>query len=69
MKKEILILGGGIGGQVAANILGKEIGRKHHVVLIDRKKEFVFSPSLLWFILGQRTPQDITRPISRLAKK
>jgi nucleoside-diphosphate-sugar epimerase len=43
--KTILILGGGIGGHVAANVLRKQIAREHRVILVDRKRDYVFSPS------------------------
>ena len=34
--KQILILGGGIGGLVAANELRKKLGREHKIILIDK---------------------------------
>jgi sulfide:quinone oxidoreductase len=49
---QILILGGGIGGQVASNLLGKELGKKHDIVLVDRKTQYDFSPSFLWVTMG-----------------
>ena len=67
--KTILILGGGIGGQVAANLLRKEISRDHRVVLIDRKPDAVFAPSLLWLIVGKRELHQIRRPIASLSRK
>ncbi|NKE70144.1 NAD(P)/FAD-dependent oxidoreductase [Candidatus Manganitrophus noduliformans] len=67
--KTILILGGGIGGQVAANLLRKKIARDHRVILIDRKREYVFSPSLLWLMVGQRKLEQIRRPLESLARK
>ena len=67
--KTILILGGGIGGQVAANLLRKKIARDHRVILIDRKREYVFSPSLLWLMVGRRKPEQIRRPLESLARK
>lgn len=67
--KTILILGGGIGGQVAANVLRKQVAREHRIVLIDRKREYVFSPSLLWLMVGQRRLEQICRPLDLLSRK
>lgn len=67
--KTILILGGGIGGHVAANVLRKHIARDHEVILVDRKREYVFSPSLLWLIVGKRKLEQISRPLDLLKFK
>ncbi len=67
--KTILILGGGIGGQVAANRLRRLLGREHRIVLVDRERTFTFSPSLLWMIVGQREPARFSRDLGLLARK
>lgn len=64
-----LILGGGTGGVVAANELRKKTGSAHKIVLIDREPEHVFSPSLIWLMVGQRKADRIARPLSNLNKK
>lgn len=68
-SKTILILGGGIGGIVAATRLRKKLSRDHRVVLVERETNYVFSPSLLWLMTGLRTPAKISRPLSRLKKR
>lgn len=67
--KTVLILGGGVGGLVAANRLRRWLPRKHHVVLVDREPQHVFQPSLLWLAVGDRTPDRIQRPLDRLRRK
>jgi sulfide:quinone oxidoreductase len=67
--RSILILGGGIGGQVAANRLRRLLGREHRVILVDRERTFTFSPSLLWMIVGAREPAQFSRDLGRLARK
>jgi len=69
MGKTVLVLGGGIGGVVAASRLRKLLGREHRVVLVERGADHLFQPSLLWLMLGWRTPDQIRRPIARLARR
>ena len=68
-RKTILILGGGVGGQVAANALAPRLAGRHRVVLVDKQREFAFAPSFLWMIVGQRAPRDIQRPMETLLRK
>ncbi len=68
-RKTILILGGGIGGQAAANALALHFGGRHRVVLVDRQRKFAFAPSFLWLIVGKRNPRDIQRPLAALLRK
>lgn len=67
--KTILILGGGIGGHVAANRLRRLLGQEHRIVLVDRERTFTFSPSLLWMIVGAREPAQFSRDLDRLTRK
>lgn len=69
LGKTILILGGGIGGQVAANRLRRLVGRQHRIVVVDRERTFTFSPSLLWMIVGAREPAQFSRDLGRLTRK
>ncbi len=43
----ILILGGGFGGVIAAESLSREIGASHQITLISRSREFIFYPELV----------------------
>ena len=67
--KTVVVLGGGVGGVVAASELRKRLPRSHRVVLVDREREHVFAPSLLWLIVGLREPESIKRPLARLERK
>ena len=67
--KTIVILGGGIGGIVAARRLRRLLGPTHRIVLVERETRHLFQPSLLWLMTGQRTPTGITRPLSALARQ
>lgn len=67
--KTALILGGGIGGIIAAIRLRQRLAPEHRVVLVEKEADHVFSPSLLWLMLGQRRADQISRPIAALAKR
>lgn len=68
-RKTVLVLGGGVGGLVAANRLRKLLPARHRVVLIDSERQQVFQPSLLWVAVGDRTPEMIQRPLAMLVRK
>ena len=65
----VLVLGGGIGGVVAANVLSRKLGREHEIVLVDRRTKHRFSPSYPWLMMGWREPHQITRNLNLLNKK
>jgi len=67
--RTVLVLGGGVGGVVAAYRLRARLPREDRVVLIDREAQHLFQPSLLWVATGTRTTDRIQRPLARLARK
>jgi sulfide:quinone oxidoreductase len=68
-SQTILVLGGGVGGLVAAHELRRLLPKEHRVILVDREPLFVFAPSLLWLMTGGRTAEGISRPLARLKRK
>lgn len=68
-RKQIVILGGGSGGVVAATKLGRELGQRHDVILIDRRADHVFMPAFLFLMVGRRRPEDVTRGLKKLEKQ
>jgi len=67
--KTVTVLGGGVGGIVAATHLRHRLSRAHRVVLIDRETSHLFQPSLLWLAIGARAAERIQRPLARLERK
>ncbi len=67
--KTVVVLGGGVGGVVAARSLRRQLSREHRIVLVERERQHVFAPSLLWLMVGQREPSAIQRPFDRLERK
>ncbi len=65
----VLILGGGIGGVVAANSLRRRLPRNHGIVVVDREPTFALAASFLWVMTGARRPEQVSRPLERLRRK
>lgn len=63
----VLVLGGGIGGVVAAKHLAWKLGNRHRIRVVDRAENHIFYPSLLWVLEGKRQPRQLLRPLRRLA--
>jgi sulfide:quinone oxidoreductase len=69
MGKTVLVLGGGIGGVVAASRLRRALPHAHRVVLVEREPAHLFQPSLLWLMLGWRRAGQISRPLAALTRR
>lgn len=68
-RKQIVVLGGGSGGIVAATKLGRALGAGHDVILIDRRADHIFMPGFLFMMVGQRRPEDIMRKLKNLERR
>lgn len=66
--KTILILGGGVGGLVAANELRRLLPSPHRVVLVEKNARHAFAPSFLWLMTGDRRPEQISRDVRELVR-
>lgn len=64
-----LVLGGGVGGVVASQVLKKALGKDVHVTVIDRNEKHLFSSAYPLLLIGKRTPDGISRNLSNLEKK
>ncbi len=69
MGQTVALLGGGVSGTVAANVLRKILPRRHRIVVISSDHTHTFYPSLPLLILGRKLPADITRPLARLRRR
>ena len=69
MKSTVVVLGGGVGGVITANLLRKSLPDQYKVTLIDREEHHVFAPSLLWLVTGQRQAGKISRPLNLLKRR
>ena len=66
---KIVILGGGVGGVVAANELHGKLKERAQITIVERNLKQSFPPSYLWVMTGEREPDSISRDITRLDRK
>ncbi|MBP2689323.1 MAG: FAD-dependent pyridine nucleotide-disulfide oxidoreductase, partial [Deltaproteobacteria bacterium] len=69
MSANVLILGGGFGGWVAANKIRNGLPEDYQVTVIDRNDSSCLGLSLLWLMTGDRNPDRISRSFSSLERK
>jgi sulfide:quinone oxidoreductase len=67
-SKTILVLGGGVGGVVTANALRDRLSSDHRVVVVDKRSEHIFTPSLVWLMVGWRESEQLTKDLRRLLR-
>jgi sulfide:quinone oxidoreductase len=56
----VVILGGGFGGVVAAERLAKTLGTEHELTLVSRSPRFTFYPALVRLAFGKCEPDDVS---------
>ena len=64
--KTIIILGGGIGGMVAANELRRKLSLDCKIILIEKNPVHSFAPSFIWLMTGTRQTSEIQIQLSKL---
>jgi sulfide:quinone oxidoreductase len=69
MAHTVIVLGGGVGGLVAAHRLRRRLPRSDRVVLVDRATEYQHAASYLWVLNGtRRRPDRLARRLARLRR-
>jgi sulfide:quinone oxidoreductase len=69
MPAEIVVLGGGVGGTLAANLLSKELKKDAHITVVDPTGMHVYQPGFLYLALGQARGQWLARDERTLLRK
>jgi sulfide:quinone oxidoreductase len=65
-RRTVVVLGGGVGGLVTANELRRELDPADRIVVVERERQHLFQPSLLWLMVGRRRREQIQRPLREL---
>jgi sulfide:quinone oxidoreductase len=61
MPAQVVVLGGGVGGTLVANLLDKALGRDVHVTVVDPSGMHDYQPGYLYVALGQAKGHWLTR--------
>ncbi len=61
MPARIVVLGGGVGGTLAANLLSRELGRDATVTVVDATGMHHYQPGYLYLALGQANGRWLVR--------
>src|SRR4051812_23712873 len=68
--KRILILGGGTGGTLAANLLAKKLKSKQaHITVVSASTRHLYQPGWLYVPFGKQDPRKLSRPERQLLNK
>ena len=68
MPSQVVVLGGGVGGTIAANLVSKELGASVKVTLIDPAGMHVYQPGFLYVALGQANGRWLAQDERRLLR-
>ncbi len=61
MTKQVVILGGGTGGTIAANRLRRAQAEEVEITVVDRDDAHIYQPGLLFLPFGLADPEDLVR--------
>jgi sulfide:quinone oxidoreductase len=65
MTRNVVILGGGTGGTIAANRLRRALGDDVAITVVDQDDDHVYQPGLLFVPFGTADDADLVRPRAR----
>jgi len=68
MAADVVILGGGVGGTLCANLIAKEAGPQAHVTVVDSTGQHIYQPGFLYVAVGQERPRALARSEARLLR-
>jgi sulfide:quinone oxidoreductase len=68
--KEIVILGGGVGGTLVANLLARKLSRRQaNITVIDRTGQHTYQPGWLYIPFGGSPPEQLEHTERRLLSR
>src|SRR5215471_10275899 len=68
MAAEVVILGGGVGGTLTANLVARHADGQAHVTVVDSTGRHVYQPGFLYVAVGQEKPENLSRDETRLLR-
>jgi len=68
--KNVLILGGGVGGTIVANILARKTSAENiKITLVDAKDKHVYQPGFIYVAFGNEKPESLIKDERKLLNK
>jgi sulfide:quinone oxidoreductase len=61
MPAKVVVLGGGVGGTLTANLLARQLGRDVHVTVVDPTGMHLYQPGFLYAALGKANGRWLAR--------
>ena len=68
MTAEVVILGGGVGGTIVANLVAKKSSGSAHVTVVDTTGIHVYQPGFLYVAVGKEQPSALQRAETSLLR-
>src|SRR6266516_1226297 len=69
MSNDVLILGGGVGGTIVANLVAKEVGDRARITVVDTTGVHVYQPGFLYVAVGHEEPEALERRERHLLRR
>ena len=68
MGNDVVILGGGVGGTIVANLVAKGAGDHANVTVVDPTGVHIYQPGFLYVAVGRERAQALQRPEAQLLR-
>jgi len=68
MGNDVVVLGGGVGGTIVANLVARGAGDRANVTVVDSTGVHVYQPGFLYVAVGQEQPLALQRPEAQLLR-
>jgi sulfide:quinone oxidoreductase len=69
MPAKVVVLGGGVGGTLTANLVARELGRDARVTVVDPTGMHVYQPGFLYLALGKANGRWLSRDERTLLRR
>ena len=69
MPAQVVVLGGGVGGTLTANLLARQLGRDVHVTVVDPTGMHLYQPGFLYAALGKANGRWLARDERTLLRR
>ncbi len=69
MAAEVVVLGGGVGGTLAANLIARQGHGAAHVTVVDATGTHVYQPGFLYVAVGKEKPATLQHPERELLRR